>query len=250
MSIKALFGSVTAATVAIALVGAPGVASAATYVSYLEYWDDEEGDGITKVAPFGTVTIEELADGKTVRLTAELYQAGADFQQSGKNRVFAFNVLDEEFGSDASTPSMDAATDALVDYTDDPYVMPAFGTFQNSFFINASGNNNASLHPFVFEMYNADGLTFAGIGATFGAGGRLIGTGTGNQFTSNNPGGWWFASHIQPVGSESINIAARDAFCVDGCTTGVVPEPGTWALMIIGFGGAGAMLRRRRHALA
>ncbi len=32
--------------------------------------------------------------------------------------------------------------------------------------------------------------------------------------------------------------------------TGGVPEPGTWALMILGFGGAGAMLRRRRTALA
>jgi hypothetical protein len=30
----------------------------------------------------------------------------------------------------------------------------------------------------------------------------------------------------------------------------VIPEPGTWALMILGFGGSGAMLRRRRHALA
>jgi hypothetical protein len=29
-----------------------------------------------------------------------------------------------------------------------------------------------------------------------------------------------------------------------------VPEPGTWALMIMGFGGAGAMLRSRRKALA
>lgn len=29
-----------------------------------------------------------------------------------------------------------------------------------------------------------------------------------------------------------------------------VPEPGAWALMILGFGGAGAMLRRRRTALA
>ncbi|MBS0334045.1 MAG: PEPxxWA-CTERM sorting domain-containing protein [Proteobacteria bacterium] len=26
-----------------------------------------------------------------------------------------------------------------------------------------------------------------------------------------------------------------------------VPEPGAWALMILGFGGAGAMLRRRRR---
>ena len=32
--------------------------------------------------------------------------------------------------------------------------------------------------------------------------------------------------------------------------TGVVPEPSTWALMIAGFGSAGAMLRRRRRAAA
>lgn len=30
---------------------------------------------------------------------------------------------------------------------------------------------------------------------------------------------------------------------------GVVPEPGAWALMILGFGGAGAMLRRRNTRL-
>ena len=31
--------------------------------------------------------------------------------------------------------------------------------------------------------------------------------------------------------------------------TGPVPEPGVWALMVLGFGGMGAMLRRRRAAL-
>ena len=36
-----------------------------------------------------------------------------------------------------------------------------------------------------------------------------------------------------------------------GATVGAIPEPGTWALMIGGFGGAGAMLRRnRRQAVA
>ena len=29
-----------------------------------------------------------------------------------------------------------------------------------------------------------------------------------------------------------------------------IPEPGAWALMILGFGGAGAMLRRRRDQMA
>jgi hypothetical protein len=28
----------------------------------------------------------------------------------------------------------------------------------------------------------------------------------------------------------------------------VVPEPATWAMMIMGFGGVGALMRRRRHA--
>lgn len=34
---------------------------------------------------------------------------------------------------------------------------------------------------------------------------------------------------------------------VAGTFGGTVPEPGTWALMILGFGGAGAMIRSRRR---
>lgn len=33
-------------------------------------------------------------------------------------------------------------------------------------------------------------------------------------------------------------------------TGGVIPEPATWALMILGFGGAGAVLRHRRRPVA
>ncbi|MDZ4370387.1 MAG: PEPxxWA-CTERM sorting domain-containing protein [Phenylobacterium sp.] len=36
-------------------------------------------------------------------------------------------------------------------------------------------------------------------------------------------------------------------YVVAGDQTGVVPEPGTWALMIMGFGGAGVALRRSRR---
>jgi hypothetical protein len=50
---------------------------------------------------------------------------------------------------------------------------------------------------------------------------------------------------------------AFDAFAIDDLrwttgtdTGGAVPEPTAWALMLLGFAGLGAMLRRRRIAVA
>lgn len=58
----------------------------------------------------------------------------------------------------------------------------------------------------------------------------------------------------------SVNLTLTNVSSVQGGTisvneliqqgTGAVPEPASWALMIVGFGGAGAMLRRRRTATA
>jgi hypothetical protein len=44
--------------------------------------------------------------------------------------------------------------------------------------------------------------------------------------------------------------SSQNAFEFDGLAGTAVPEPATWALMIMGFGGAGAMLRSRRRAVA
>ena len=48
------------------------------------------------------------------------------------------------------------------------------------------------------------------------------------------------------------DVVIDRAYIVAGDVTGGIPEPGTWALMILGFGGAGASLRmsRRKTALA
>jgi hypothetical protein len=45
---------------------------------------------------------------------------------------------------------------------------------------------------------------------------------------------------------DSVSLAVGDAVVPPSGT----PEPGSWALMILGFGGAGAMIRRRRVAAA
>lgn len=56
----------------------------------------------------------------------------------------------------------------------------------------------------------------------------------------------WGAGHAGYTGHGDA-IYALDGR-TQGFTTGGVPEPASWALMLMGFGGLGAMLRRRRQA--
>lgn len=70
------------------------------------------------------------------------------------------------------------------------------------------------------------------------------------EFNGNNTG-QPFAATGCPVADTGVcttslrNIGGG----VRGSFSAAVPEPGTWALMILGFGGAGAMLRTRRREL-
>jgi PEP-CTERM motif len=78
--------------------------------------------------------------------------------------------------------------------------------------------------------------------------------------TSAASNGWDHASGSFTVGdgfiqlglSDNSTIRSGNDFGVDNIRLGVgsVPEPATWGLMIMGFGGLGAMLRRRRAAFA
>jgi hypothetical protein len=47
------------------------------------------------------------------------------------------------------------------------------------------------------------------------------------------------------VGTASFNNGAVGVAAV----LGIVPEPTVWSMMILGFGGVGALLRRKRHGL-
>jgi hypothetical protein len=49
---------------------------------------------------------------------------------------------------------------------------------------------------------------------------------------------------------DSFNAASTGNFSASGVTVAPAPEPATWALMIIGFGGMGVMLRNRRRMLS
>lgn len=263
----------TGASVA-ALALSAGAAHALTWTTQLEY------DASGKIASLGVVTVTDgLNFGQDVQVEVAL-DAGA-FVDTGGHYTFAFN-LDNDAGNTVTVnkPLPDGpggAVDFIYENTwsqqvqtckkgvcttttvtdPPPYKMAPFGDFNNAFVLNPDGGNNTVPSPFIFTVHNDAGLTFAGLGKTPGPGGLLtLPLGTGLHFESNTtgnvpgagPGGWWFAVDTSGTDgncSPTCVIAGRDAI-----SRIAVPEPATWALMIAGFGGAGAMLRRRRTALA
>ena len=69
-----------------------------------------------------------------------------------------------------------------------------------------------------------------------------MGEDNAGAFRSNNGGANWTPSYTEGL-VHGVAVALYD-------TPAAVPEPGAWALMILGFGAAGAALRRRRIAMA
>lgn len=92
--------------------------------------------------------------------------------------------------------------------------------------------------------------------ATLGAGTYTVAVSQYSNFGPNNLSGAFPGSGTSNFEDDSGNIRdshwAFDVLGVDSATQpgGAVPEPATWAMMITGFAGAGAMLRRRRTASA
>jgi hypothetical protein len=237
---------------ALAFAGSASAVTLNTYTSQLEYRD--AGNGNFTTGSFGTVTLTEM-DANTVQVMVTLANVNSLFVNTGgPHDPFLFNL------PAVSTVTVQSAGAQDFSYAGNgSFSATPFGTFIDKIAcctIHGGKNNgkegngqaNGDAPPLIFTVFNAGGLTFAGQGATFDPNtGKLLTTGTGNHFVSN-AGGWWFAADIYDGATkQTYNVAARDAF---GPTSGAVPEPATWALMIMGFGSAGAMLRRRRLAYA
>lgn len=253
-------GAIAAMAVAAALV-APSAANALVYTSYLEYKNDAPN---TKVTPFGEVILTEIG-GDTVDVVVKLYDPLLGFLNTGNgdNKApFTFNLT----GDYDVTTFNEVAGQQFADGGYGAFQNNTFGIYTNKIDCCGGAQGGANYDPknLHFQVYNSlanGGLTFAGVGATF-TDGKLTGLGTGPQFASTilteicknpdkhtgcqtYPAGWWFSADVIQSGGATYNIAARDAYVSTG-----IPEPATWALMILGFGGAGAMLRRRRAAIA
>jgi hypothetical protein len=261
-----LFGAAAAALCVSGLMAAPA-AHAAVYISQLVYQDTMGATPSLSATPYGTVTITELTP-DSLKVEVDLTNAASEFVNTGgPHNPFVFNTLyaDQKTTPHANTDDPNAITlDAPVGKFEDAgrgsYSSTPFGTFTNEIALSTDGDKgkgngqaNGQLGPMIFTVTDPNGITFAGLGATFDPKtGKLLTTGTGDRFESNTTGamngGWWFSADIYDgATSSTYNVAARDAF---EQIQNAVPEPATWGLMIMGFGGVGAVLRRRRAATA
>jgi hypothetical protein len=101
-----------------------------------------------------------------------------------------------------------------------------------------------AFNSFTFSL--ADGTTQVVTGAILAALPGMDANGSQTSFTTNGRLTFSFDSAITAVtmasGGYSLEIGDVGAVLVGAA----VPEPATWAMMILGFGGVGTLMRRRR----
>ena len=218
-----------------------------TWTSKLEYKDTGGSSPALSANPYGLVTLEELST-TSVKVTVTLYSPEVGFLNTGgPHDPFLFNLTGNY---PVTVTNSSGQTFYNGGYTTTPtstnWTATPFGDFTNR--IGCCGDQNGASHdsppPLIFTVNDANGISFAGLGATRDSQGRLLTLGTGDHFLSND-GGWWFTADLVDSRGNTFNVAAKDAF---GPTTSPTPEPGTWAMMVGGFGLTGVALRRRKRS--
>ena len=111
-----------------------------------------------------------------------------------------------------------------------------------------------NIDPFLFNNYPKQSPLNGATTLDFGTlllGDVVIGIHFGNGSEVGNSTGFFLFHFDTPTGSVSWDIAASSAAVIYGGSPGnEVPEPATWAMMLLGFGVVGFAMRRRRETTA
>lgn len=125
----------------------------------------------------------------------------------------------------------------------------------NSFsLVSGPALRQVSLYIGSLDTYNTVSFTGAGgfsqsfTGAQLNAATVAFDEANGNQVGLNTNGRYTFRFDQGVTGVRLDSTA--NSLEVSNIGAVAVPEPSTWALMIVGFGSAGALIRRRRSTLA
>jgi hypothetical protein len=164
----------------------------------------------------GTVTVTDITGGVTIDV---VLNSNLDFVNTGNNNTheaFAFNVSPAVPAGDISI-SNTTVGNFTVDQSSPVNATP-YGSFTNGLDVTGgNGSGNGQSGPIHLQ------LTLTGLDTA--------------DFMKNSDG-YYFAADIangQNTGTIGANVI-----------TTAVPEPSTWAMMILGFAGVGFMAYRRK----
>ena len=146
------------------------------------------------------------------------------------------------------TGSNTLGADPAVGGMGDPY-LSVLGQGTASFTF-AGGLSQLGLDYGSADTYNFFQLLFAG-GATQNFSGQNLitaGTADGNQSSPRTNGRLTFLANAgQSITGLNLSSGQNSLEIDNVGTIGAVPEPGTWAMMLFGFGAIGSSMRRRRR---
>jgi hypothetical protein len=197
------------------------------------------------------------------------FAPGSDTPGSGYSPTTGFVVIDDFNQLSDLSPFSGSGFGLLGPGSDPSGADPAFPTTNNTTYLSVLGGGSATANfvnpysgSFQFDwgsidtyntltIHRTSGIDFVINGGLFPPANGDQGASATNGVFTVNAAGDFLTGFTLTSGQNSFEI---DNFAVRGginpLTGGGVPEPATWAFMIMGFGGAGSVLRRRRSVLA
>jgi hypothetical protein len=177
-------------------------------------------------APYGTVTVtNDLTDAGSLDVFVQL-AAGVQFNGAGNSNThnsLAFDLVGDPSVTYKNLGAQPfASSGAMSDAS-------PFGAFGYSLDYTGQNHNPTGVTTLSFEIYSVTATALNPL---------VLG------FTTYNNTPLYFAADVLSNGNTG-NVAGT-------LTRATVPEPATWAMMLVGFGGLGAVLRaqRRRQGFA
>lgn len=186
------------------------------------------------------------------------YQPGANVLAPGLSVVENFNAL--AAGTSVGSGAMIHAANS-----DGNGALPAFGDGSKYLSVLGGGSYSMVLAPvsmlsFVLgslDTYNSVRLSFADGSTQLLEGAQIKGALTptpllnsGDQMIPATNGRVTYGSNGGPLINGVTFLSTGNSFEIDDVATAAVPEPATWAMMLLGFAAIGHSMRSRRRAPA